>query len=47
MNLNMIATEIVRSLIGSIGLLCAIPITAYATAFLITIRPQRKQKTED
>ncbi len=46
MNLNMIATEIVRSLIGSIGLLCAIPITAYATAFLITIRPQRR-KTED
>lgn len=46
MNLNMIATEVVRSLIGSIGLLCAIPITAYATAFLITIRPQRKQKTE-
>ena len=46
MNLNMIATEVVRSLIGSIGLLCAIPITAYATAFLITIRPQRK-KTED
>ena len=42
MNLNMIATEIVRSLIGSIGLLCAIPITAYATAFLITIRPRRK-----
>lgn len=40
MNLNMIATEIVRSLVGSIGLLCAIPITAYATAFLITIRPQ-------
>jgi hypothetical protein len=46
MNLNMIATEVVRSLIGSIGLLCAIPITAYATAFLITVRPQRKQKTE-
>ena len=47
MNLNMIATEIVRSLIGSIGLLCAIPITAYATAFLITIRPRHKKKTED
>ena len=46
MNLNMIATEIVRSLIGSIGLLCAIPITAYATAFLITIRPQPKKKAE-
>ena len=46
MNLNMIATEIVRSLIGSIGLLCAIPITAYATAFLITIRPQRKKREQ-
>ena len=44
MNLNMIATEVVRSLIGSIGLLCAIPITAYATAFLITIRPRRKAR---
>ena len=47
MNLNMIATEIARSLIGSIGLLCAIPITAYATAFLITIRPQRKKRAEE
>ena len=46
MNLNMIATEVVRSLIGSIGLLCAIPITAYATAFLITIRPQRKKREQ-
>ena len=44
MNLNMIATEVVRSLIGSIGLLCAIPITAYATAFLITIYPRRQKK---
>ena len=44
MNLNMIATEVVRSLVGSIGLLCAIPITAYATAFLITVRPRRKRK---
>ena len=35
-NLNMIATEVVRSLVGSIGLLFAIPITAYAAAFLIT-----------
>ena len=46
MNLNMIATEVVRSLIGSIGLLCAIPITAYATAFLITIRPRRKKREQ-
>lgn len=44
MNLNMIATEIVRSLIGSIGLLCAIPITAYATAFLICLPPRSKKK---
>ncbi|MBF1696954.1 MAG: YibE/F family protein, partial [Selenomonas sp.] len=44
--LNMIATEIVRSLVGSIGLLCAIPITAYTTAFLITIRPRRKKRAE-
>ena len=44
MNLNMIATEVVRSLIGSIGLLCAIPITAYAAAFLITVRPRRIKK---
>ena len=39
-NLNMIAAEVVRSLVGSIGLLFAIPITAYAAAFLIT----RKRK---
>jgi putative membrane protein len=42
-NLDMIATEIVRSLIGSIGLLFAIPITAYATAFLVT-RPAPKER---
>ena len=46
LNLNMIATEIVRSLVGSIGLLCAIPITAYVTALLITIRPRRKKRAE-
>ena len=46
LNLNMTATEIVRSLVGSIGLLCAIPITAYTTAFLITIRPRRKKRAE-
>ena len=46
MNLNMIATEVVRSLIGSIGLLCAIPITAYATAFLITLRLRRKKREQ-
>ena len=35
-----------NQLIGSIGLLCAIPITAYATAFLITIRPRRKKREQ-
>ena len=44
LNLNMIAAEIVRSLIGSIGLLCAIPITAYATAFLLTVKPTRRRR---
>ena len=47
LNLNMIAAEIVRSLIGSIGLLCAIPITAYATAFLLTVKRARgRQKKQ-
>ena len=36
MNLNMIATEISRALIGSIGLICSIPITAFITAVLLT-----------
>jgi uncharacterized membrane protein len=38
MNSNMIVTEIVRSLIGGIGLLSAIPATALATAFLLQKR---------
>lgn len=44
LNLNMIAAEIVRSLVGSIGLLCAIPITAYATAFLLTVKPTHRRR---
>ncbi|NMA83001.1 MAG: YibE/F family protein [Epulopiscium sp.] len=35
MNLDMIATEIVRALSGSIGLLCAIPLTTVVGAFLL------------
>ena len=34
MNLNLIATEIVRALTGSIGLICAIPLTACISAYL-------------
>lgn len=45
-NLDMIATEIVRSLIGSIGLLFAIPITAYVTAFLVTLPTSSEAKTK-
>lgn len=35
MNLNLIVTEIARALTGSIGLICAIPLTAFITAFLL------------
>lgn len=35
MNLNLIVTEIARALTGSIGLIFAIPLTAFITAFLL------------
>ena len=35
MNLNLIVTEIARALTGSIGLICAIPLTAFITALLL------------
>lgn len=35
LNLNMIVTEIARALTGSIGLICAIPLTALITAMLL------------
>lgn len=34
-NLNLIVTEIARALTGSIGLICAIPLTALVAAFLL------------
>ncbi len=43
-NLEMIVVEILQSLTGSIGILCAIPITSVAAAYLYTI-PEKKQKT--
>lgn len=35
LNLNLIVTEIARALTGSIGLICAIPLTAFITAILL------------
>jgi uncharacterized membrane protein len=43
LNMEMVATEIVRSLAGSIGLTLAIPITAFTSAFLF-VKPQHKGK---
>lgn len=40
MNLNLIVTEITRAITGSIGLICAIPLTAFITAFWLS-----RQKT--
>ena len=40
LNLDVIATEVVRSLTGSIGLVVAIPFTALVTSFLL----KRNQK---
>ncbi|MDA8096146.1 MAG: YibE/F family protein, partial [Clostridia bacterium] len=36
LNLDMIATEIIRAMAGSIGLILAIPITALVAGFLMT-----------
>ena len=35
LNLNLVVTEVVRAITGSIGLICAIPITAAITAFFL------------
>lgn len=40
LNLNMIVTEFARALTGSIGLICAIPLTAIITAFLLRRRSE-------
>lgn len=41
LNQNMIATEIARALTGSIGLVCAIPLTAFISAWLMKSGPLR------
>jgi len=44
MNFNLIATEIVRALTGSIGLVCAIPLTACISAYLFCDKRKRSRK---
>ncbi len=45
MNLDIIATEIVRSLSGSIGLVLTIPITAFVASILIKKEKSKESKT--
>lgn len=44
LNLNLIVTEIVRAVTGSIGLICAIPITAAITAFFLSRKETGRQR---
>jgi uncharacterized membrane protein len=44
MNLDIIATEVVRSLSGSIGLILTIPITAFIATVLIQNKSNKKQE---
>ncbi|WP_019553406.1 YibE/F family protein [Propionispira raffinosivorans] len=44
MNFNLIATEIVRALTGSIGLVCAIPLTACISAYLFCDKRKSSRK---
>ncbi|HMM23163.1 MAG TPA: YibE/F family protein [Selenomonadales bacterium] len=43
LNLNLIVTEVVRAITGSIGLICAIPVTAAITAFFLSRRANRQR----
>ena len=45
-NLDVVATEVVRSLAGSIGLILTIPITALIASTLITRNNNKKHKKE-
>ncbi len=44
LNLNLIATEVARAITGSIGLICAIPVTAAITAFFLSRIDNRRQR---
>lgn len=45
-NLEMIVVEILQALVGSIGILCAIPITSLAGAYLYNLTSQKKKESE-
>jgi uncharacterized membrane protein len=40
-NLDMIATEIVRALAGSLGLILCVPITAVTAGFLLSLKTEK------
>lgn len=46
-NLDLIATEVVRALVGSIGLIIAIPITALSTGIILKFSNSKKYTSED
>lgn len=41
-NLDLLVTEFVRALVGSVGLVLSIPLTAAAGAFLLSVRSRDK-----
>lgn len=45
LNMDLIATEIVRSLIGSIGLILTIPITSLTTGFIVKLKKIKQVRT--
>jgi uncharacterized membrane protein len=46
LNLDLVATEVAAALTGSLGLVCAIPLTSLAAALLISYKPQVTEKLE-
>ncbi|KNF10004.1 YibE/F family protein [Gottschalkia purinilytica] len=47
LNLDLMATEIVRALVGSIGLIIAIPITAFSTGFILKLESKKLESKEN
>ncbi|MEN6386205.1 MAG: YibE/F family protein, partial [Phycisphaerales bacterium] len=47
LNSNLIVTEVVRAITGSIGLICAIPITAVITAFFLSRKGNKQAEAQD
>jgi len=47
LNLDLIATEVVRALVGSIGIIIAIPVTAFSTGIILKyIKTSQKKERE-